>query len=595
MNSFKFFFYAGAIILLISSMLVGCNIIPEEYTKGVKLDRSYPEDDMPIYDDALVYYSKDDDKSVTIKFGTQDDLDDVAEFYKYYFEDSSIVPEDEKDRSTRYTAEGMYKDFKFEIRATAPSEGYEAQLFNTVVRIEIEFIHETVTTSGAQADLAQELFGFWRQESLDDGTSLTELYSMGVAIMLNKDGTAESYDNFLHNESATWEVIDEKTVVFTLESGSKRQITVMLENRDGREYMTWDDTKKVFTFFRDTSEDFLLYDPNAHNQDEQLRAALVDKTWYFVHYCDANSQVYTDAFGYSIYNSDGTFEEEYSGITDYGTWYISDSQLYCTLNDDTISHWPIHITVEDDISYLYFHDNDSSEYWLYSDVVQQTTNTSPIADKTWYIYAYIDNDGTRQVYSTSETMMLSSDSSFEYYHTDESTVSGTWELKDNELYIHYTDGSTLSWTAGHECLFGVNTLYLTDSSGGDWVYTDISLINGPVILPTDERITNALVGSNFYSVHYLYPDGFQEEMTVTTLIYHEDGTFYEDFGGEILNGTWYFKNGILHMEYPSLGEIHDYPDSYLEYDPESNSLTLYMGDDQEGFEGGYWLFSTYEP
>lgn len=592
MIRFKFFFFAAAMLLLITSMFVGCNIIPEEYTKGVKLDRSYPEDDMPIYDDALVYYCKDDDESITIKFGTQDDLDDVTDFYKDYFEDSEIIPEDEKDRSTRYTADGKYKDFQFEIRITNSSGKYEEQVFETVVKIEIEFLDIT-TTQPQEALVAKDLIGFWREENMDDGAYLDTL-DTGSAFLFLEDGTLQIYVNYNYASVSKWKISEDKNALIITDNDGSTTVPVRLEKRDSKTYLIWGDAEER-AFYRSKTDGFTLYDPNVPDEDEQLKEALVDKTWYYVYYSDTEGEIYTGSTGYSIYYSDGTFEDSYNDDTDSGTWYIDNNRIYCTYNDGTINSWAIEILYDNGINNLYFYADNTSEFWLYSDTVQQTSNTSPIADKTWYIYAYIDSNGAKQVYSASETMMFSSNSSFEYYHTDGSIVSGTWEFKDNELYIHYTDESTLSWGARYECLYGINSLYLTDSSGGVWVYTDISLINGPVILPTDERVINALVGLNYYSVHYLYPDGFQEEMTVTTLIYYEDGTFYEDFGGDILTGTWYFKNGILHMEYPSLGEIHDYPDSYLEYDPDSNSLTLYMGDDQEGFEGGYWLFTTYEP
>lgn len=593
MNRFKFFLYAAAMLLLISSMLAGCNIIPEEYTRGVKLDRSYPEDDMPIYDDALVFYCKDDDESVTIKFGTQDDLDDVTDFYKDYFEDSGIVPEDEKDRSTRYAAEGTYKDFQFEIRITKSSGEYEEQVFDTVVKIEIEFL-DTNTTQPEETVAAEDIIGFWREENMDDGVDL-DTVDTGSAILFLEDGTLEVYANYNYSHALKWEISQDKDVlIITDQNGAATTVTVRLEQRDSKTYLIWVDAEER-SFYKSSTDGFILYDPNAPDEDEQFKEALVDKTWYYVYYSDTEGNIYTGSIGYCIYYSDGTFEESYDSDADSGTWYIDNNRMYCTYNDGTINSWAIEIIHDNGVNNLYFYADNTSEHWLYTDVVQQTATTSFISDKPWYIYAYINNDGTKHVYSASETMMFLSDFSFEYYHTDGNTVLGTWDLKDNELYIHYTDGSTLSWIAGNEYLYGVNTLNLTDTSGGVWVYTDISLINGPVILPTDERVTNALVSSNFYSVHYLYPDGFQEEMTVTTLIYYDDGTFYEDFGGEILNGTWYFKNGFLHMEYPSLGEIHDYPNSYVEYDPESDSLMLYMGDDQEGFERGYWLFSTYEP
>ena len=38
--------------------------------------------------------------------------------------------------------------------------------------------------------------------------------------------------------------------------------------------------------------------------------------------------------------------------------------------------------------------------------------------------------------------------------------------------------------------------------------------------------------------------------------------------------------------------IHE---TYIEYDAESGSMDLYLGDSEEGYEGCYWVFTTYEP
>ncbi len=70
-----------AILLLLSAALLGCDTVPEEYTDGVKLDRDYPEDDMPIADDAVIYYCDEDEDEITVRYGTSEDLDDVADFY----------------------------------------------------------------------------------------------------------------------------------------------------------------------------------------------------------------------------------------------------------------------------------------------------------------------------------------------------------------------------------------------------------------------------------------------------------------------------------------------------------------------------------
>ena len=95
-------------------------------------------------DDAVIYFCDADDETISLKYGVEDELDDVADFYKDHFEDNEIVLDDESDKSTRYTAQGRYQDFNFEIKAGAPSGTYEEKVFTTVVKVDIEFVDDSL-------------------------------------------------------------------------------------------------------------------------------------------------------------------------------------------------------------------------------------------------------------------------------------------------------------------------------------------------------------------------------------------------------------------------------------------------------------------
>ena len=72
------------IILILGLALILSGCIPSQYTKGVDADE-YPDRDLPVYDDAVIFEYEGDDEEVSIKYGTEDDIDDVIDFYKDYF------------------------------------------------------------------------------------------------------------------------------------------------------------------------------------------------------------------------------------------------------------------------------------------------------------------------------------------------------------------------------------------------------------------------------------------------------------------------------------------------------------------------------
>ncbi len=81
------------ILLIIMTAVLFTSCLPKEYKDGVKLDRDYPEDELPIYDDAIVYECEDDKDEITVNYGTEDDIDDVIDFYQDFFEDENIIVE----------------------------------------------------------------------------------------------------------------------------------------------------------------------------------------------------------------------------------------------------------------------------------------------------------------------------------------------------------------------------------------------------------------------------------------------------------------------------------------------------------------------
>ena len=490
-------------VLVVSFLFAGCVPIPEEYTKGVKLDSSYPEDDMPIMDDALVYYCKADDESVTVKYGVSDSLDDVADFYKDHFDDNSIFLSDESDKSSRYTAQGSYMDFFFTLRASAPSGEYEEKLFETVVKIEIEFIDDIVTTpdnglTESDTSLAQDILGFWRQESFEDSAGKTETYDYGIAYEFLADGTLNLFSDFVYFSAGGWAYVDESTILLTAVDGTTQYVTAVIEDRSGIDYLVWTDSTGILTFFRDYSDEFSMsgtdttIDDGSQSVHEQLLAALTSNVWYYYHYSDAMSNLERSSSGYEIYYQDGSFEYSFDEALHYGSWYSDGSRIYCSYENGSSSNWEVELLEQRGISFLkYYSDSDPGSYWLYANisrdmipgdvencVIYLTDEEMTYAsmgmsfDLIYYLYA----DGTIEELP-GDTAAFHEDGSYDEY-VDGVYAEGTWLFQDGYLYIYYSDGVTNQFPAFVEYNPSVDSyfMYLGDLEvgyeGGNWVLTD---------------------------------------------------------------------------------------------------------------------------
>ena len=444
--------------LLACSPLLGCALlVPEQYTDGVRLDRNYPEDDMPIMDDALVYFSEGDDETITIKYGVNEDLDDVVDFYKDHFEDNEIVLDDESDRSSRYNAEGIFKDFKFDVRVTKPSGEYEEKVFETTVKIQIEFLQEPVATVEIeQSSLEVDIIGFWRQESFEDEYGKETTVDQGIAYEFRADGTLVAFDDFEYFASATWSVIDQNTLFITA-ADYEGEASVILEKRtDGYDFLTWTDSSGTLVFYRSSSEEFNVGDDtngttvDVPSADDQLAAALADVTWYYIHYSDINGQIASNSSGSLIYHSDGTLVDVFDDKTLTGTWYISDGWLHCDYSDGTSSGWIIEIKDEGGTAFLYYYsDSEPGAFWLYADSpsvedtpAQSATFTTDadvsnyIAGVAWNELYYQYSDGSTEP-MTQTTFIFYAEGTFDETF-DGVLSSGTWYVKDGVLYMDYT-------------------------------------------------------------------------------------------------------------------------------------------------------------
>ncbi len=145
------------LVLMIVALLSGC--VPAEYKEGVKIDRGYPDKELPIYDDAIVYFCEEDSDEITLRAGSEDDVEDVIDFYQELFEDEdAFILLDEKVKDDKYFAEGIIigEELTFEIEITQAKGDIEEKVFESQFEIiispqeEEEIIEETVTETQSQ-------------------------------------------------------------------------------------------------------------------------------------------------------------------------------------------------------------------------------------------------------------------------------------------------------------------------------------------------------------------------------------------------------------------------------------------------------------
>ena len=123
------------------------------YKKGVDYS-DFPDDDIPIYDDAVVFSFEADGDEMELSYGTEDDVDDIADFYKDTFDDSDYIIVKEREEKDEYEVRGYIGDTYFEIEAEEAKRD-EEEYFDAVVTIELEFGQEPEASDAQDADSIQ--------------------------------------------------------------------------------------------------------------------------------------------------------------------------------------------------------------------------------------------------------------------------------------------------------------------------------------------------------------------------------------------------------------------------------------------------------
>lgn len=143
-----------AIVLLFSSFLAGCDAIkrltyktPENFTEGIKHDKDYEDDVLEIYDDSIVFDEFTAFKEIVLFCGSEDDFDDIVDFYKDFFEKNEITLLEEDEGRDEYYARGVFDGYEFKIKITEPDGEYVEDLFENIITLSTREIQDGEQTS----------------------------------------------------------------------------------------------------------------------------------------------------------------------------------------------------------------------------------------------------------------------------------------------------------------------------------------------------------------------------------------------------------------------------------------------------------------
>lgn len=479
--------YLSVFILCLALLFTGCDLfdpLPEEYVDGVRVPRDYPDNDFEIYDDAIVYEVEEEkDEEIVLKYGTEDEMDDVIDFYKDLFEDVPLAVNEQEDNKDEFYAEGYGDGFKFEVTVEEPSGDYEERAFATVVEVYIELLEVGELT-------LEKLQGFWLLCG-QDGEILDNFKVSGYGANFVED-KANFYADFVEDGvNLDYAFTDNDTIKY-IEDGEENTVDIAFETIDGIDILTLTNKGIALNFEKSSYDEMMSY------QNKSLEEALSNLQGFW-HYC-GDEGVLSDesrmdgvAFEFNDMNiylysefSDDPIEGSFSLIDENTIDYVSEGEsLVIEFVFETIDGINIlSMTVEGET--VNFEKSSFDEMLVYQDMAgeegeivllnEELTDSALeywLSDVSWEFYGYVYPDESFEEAGVYEMIALYSDYSG-YLDTDDSQNEFSWYVEDSYLILNYTNGESAYWPVDFEYDGSNAYTYLFDLQegfeGGFWVY-----------------------------------------------------------------------------------------------------------------------------
>jgi len=237
------------VILLIAfsavAALSGCS---SKYKEGVDIPKGYP-DVLEIYDDAIVFEVAEEDDEIKITYGTEDDLDDVVDFYMDAIVESlHLILNDWDEGRDDYIFGGVGSSYDFIIEIEK-AEDREARFFDTVVEIEIAFVDEKI-------DLMEDLQGNWLLVGLD-GVVTSEIQRHCMYYKIDEN-SYEFYENAKSELAETYVFfLEDNQIVTKSGEGYTQPYDIVFEEIEGVDVMSMSSAEHPPQHFAKITEDEL--------------------------------------------------------------------------------------------------------------------------------------------------------------------------------------------------------------------------------------------------------------------------------------------------------------------------------------------------
>ncbi len=301
------------IILIVAiaaaTLISGC---VNRYMEGVDIPRNFPRE-IEIVDDAIVFEVVEDDDNIAIYLGSENDADDIGEFYTNEInENLQLIVNDWEQDDDEYSFEGIGSTFDFSIEIKQ-AEGREARYYKTVVNITVDYIED-------KKELKENLQGNWLFSG-SEGEMLDEVKRHCMYYLIDDNSLGYYEDN---------ESLLSETYVFFLQDNqiitkSADTITdpydISFEHIEGIDVMTMSGSQYARQHYINITDDALKTYEDINKTRNDLKG--------FWHKAGANGVMndeyegfayYFDDYQFDVYiNLDITSDEVWYGFTDENT------------------------------------------------------------------------------------------------------------------------------------------------------------------------------------------------------------------------------------------------------------------------------------
>ena len=138
-------------IMVMLSTFSGCSLadkipflnkVPQKYTEGIKYDKDFPDDELEIYDGAIVFENASYFGDIILFCATTDDIDDIVDFYKDFYEDNEIELIEEKEDRNEYYSSFESGGYLLKIQVNEAEGEYIEDEFEHVIYLLAEEIED---------------------------------------------------------------------------------------------------------------------------------------------------------------------------------------------------------------------------------------------------------------------------------------------------------------------------------------------------------------------------------------------------------------------------------------------------------------------